>query len=455
MKRTSTLYRTALATIGLCAALSTTSAKDAATDPIRVDARLDRPVIYANQPGKVVVQISLQPDEIVSEGDRQPVNLALVLDRSGSMRGDKIRSAIEAARLAVGQLGPNDVISVVIYDNEIDTIAPAGRAEAEYRDSIRRALAGVTPRGNTAIYGGLTQAAAELRKFAREGYVNRMILLSDGLANQGPSSPSDFERLARAFAGEDFIVSTVGLGMDFNEDIMTSLASAGQGNTYFVETAADLPRIFQRELGDVLSVAATDIEITIEGREGIRIVKGIGREADLESETVARLRIPQVYGGLDKLALLELEVPAGKEGERRELVDVEVSYRLTKGGAVKRQQVVVPVIYSGVQEEVVQAVQSEVVINVAQNRIAETKTEAILLADEGNIAASGEVLRKVSDDLAADYDGYEMDAVLEAEAKPLEEDARDIQTSGMSNKKRKQMRSESYQTVNQQAVSAK
>ena len=86
MKRTSTLYRTALATIGLCAALSTTSAKDAATDPIRVDARLDRPVIYANQPGKVVVQISLQPDEIVSEGDRQPVNLALVLDRSGSMR---------------------------------------------------------------------------------------------------------------------------------------------------------------------------------------------------------------------------------------------------------------------------------------------------------------------------------------------------------------------------------
>ncbi|MGE9291829.1 MAG: vWA domain-containing protein, partial [Puniceicoccales bacterium] len=353
-------------------------------DPVRVDASLDRPIVYANQPERVVVQIELQPERIPSGAERAPVNLGLVLDRSGSMRGSKMRQAIEAAQLAVSQLGPRDIISVVIYDNEIDTIAPAGRAGEEYRETIRRELSGVTARGNTAIYGGLTQAAAEMRKFAKEGYVNRLILLSDGLANQGPSSPADFQRLARAFASEDFIVSTIGLGLDFNEDIMTSLAAAGQGNTYFVESPRDLPRIFERELGDVLSVAATDIEITVRSRSGIKVLRGIGREAEIEEGAVARVRLPQVYGGLDKLALLELEVPAGEEGERRELVDIEVTYRPAGGGEVLRQELVVPVTFSAAREEIAEAVRDEVVANVAQNRIAESKAKAIAYADAGD-----------------------------------------------------------------------
>ena len=419
-------------------------------EPIRVDARLDRPVVYANQSGKVVVQIELQPEKIASSQERVPVNLGLVLDRSGSMRGEKMRQAIEAARLAVSQLGPQDIISVVIYDNEIDTIAPAGKAAREYRESIRRELSLVTPRGNTAIYGGLTQAAAELRKFGKEGYVNRLILLSDGLANEGPSAPSDFGRLARAFANEDFIVSTIGLGLDFNEDIMTTLAAAGQGNTYFVETARDLPRIFERELGDVLSVAATDIEITIRSRDGIKVLRGIGREAEVEGDRVARVRMPQVYGGLDKLALVELEVPAGEAGERRELIDVEVSYRPASGGEMRRQQLVVPVTYSAAQEEVAKAVQEEVVVNVAENRIAESKVQAIAYADAGDLQSAGGILRAAAQDLHRDYDGYAVDEEVSSVSATTETEADEIESSGLSNRKRKEYRSDSYQTVNQQ-----
>lgn len=422
-------------------------------DSIKIDARLDRPVIHANQTGKVVVQIEILPDEIISRVDRAPVNLGLVLDRSGSMRGEKMDRAIDAARLAVAQLGPQDIISVVIYDNEIETIAPAGKAANEYRESIRRELAKVTARGNTAIYGGLTQAAAELRKFGKEGYVNRLILLSDGLANQGPSAPSDFERLANAFANEDFIVSTVGLGMDFNEDIMTTLAAAGQGNTYFVETAADLPRIFERELGDALNVAATDVEITVRGREGIRVVRGIGREAELDENRVARLRIPQVYGGWDKLALLELEVPPGKAGESRELIDIEVAYRVVGSDEVSKQVLVVPVTFSEAREKIVEAVQEDVVVNVASNRVAESKAQAIAFADKGDTDRASEVMRAAASDLVREYDSFGAAPTVAPMAAEVEEEAEEVSSLGLSNRKRKLYRSQSYQTVNQQQSS--
>jgi len=423
-------------------------------DPIRIDARLDRPVIYAGQPGKVVVQVEIRPAMIASEEDRPPVNLALVLDRSGSMRGEKIRQAIEAAQVAVGRLGPQDVVSVVIYDNEIDTIAPAGKAVREYRESIRRELAKVRARGNTAIYGGLTQAAAELRKFSKEGFINRLILLSDGLANQGPSTPADFERLATAFASEDFIVSTIGLGLDFNEDIMTSLAAAGQGNTYFVETAGDLPRIFERELGDILNVAATDLEITIRGREGIKILRGIGREAELGENGIARFRIPQVYGGLDKLALLELEVPEGAPGDRLDLVDIEVAYRVAGGDSIEQQEIVVPVRYSDQREQIAQSVENEVVANVANNVVAESKAQAIAFADAGDNGSAGEVLRQAADELVSEYDSYGAAPQVAPLAEEVEAEAEEVSSLGLSKRQRKIFRSESYQTVNQQEPAA-
>jgi len=227
-----------------------------AVEPLYIDAALDRPVVPADRDENVVVQIKIKPERIQSDGERSPVNLSLVLDRSGSMSGEKIRDAIEAAQIAVGRLGPRDLVSVIIYNHEVETLAESQYATSDNIASIRRALKKVKSGGNTAIYAGLNRAAAELRRKADSGYVNRMVLLSDGLANSGPSKVSDFRSLAQVFASEDIVVSTVGLGLDYNEDIMTTLAQAGQGNTYFCEDPRDLPRIFGAELGDALNVAA-------------------------------------------------------------------------------------------------------------------------------------------------------------------------------------------------------
>ncbi|MEM0965467.1 MAG: VWA domain-containing protein [Verrucomicrobiota bacterium] len=447
-----TLFKSVLAGLLIGGTVLGSASGNVAKDPVRIDVRLDRPVLHANQAGRVVVQIEVKPDEIDSEGQRTPVNLGLVLDRSSSMSGEKIVQAIEAASLAVGQLGPNDIVSVIVYDDTVDTIAPATKATREQRLSIQRMLERIRAKGSTALYYGLTQAAGELRKFSKDGYVNRLVLLSDGLANVGPSAPSDFQRLATSLAAEDLIVSTVGLGKNFNEDVMTTLAAAGQGNTYFVESARDLPRIFEQELGDVLSVAATDVEITIRSRDGVRVLRGIGREASIEDSRVATVKMPQVYGGLNKLALIEVEVPAGEEGKRLELVDVEVAYRLAGNENVIRQEVVVPVSFSAEEERVTSAVQTQVVTNVVENRLAESKMEAIKLADKGELGLAASSLRVAVDELTIEYEPYAAeDPVFEVgESVALEADR--IEEDGFSNKMRKQYRSESFQKVNQQSV---
>ncbi|HBR94668.1 MAG TPA: hypothetical protein DEA90_10940, partial [Opitutae bacterium] len=321
---------------------------------LQIDAALDRPVVPAQQPEDVVVQIKILPTRASDLIPRPPVNLSLVLDRSGSMSGQKIEQAIQAAELAVGRLGARDRVSVIIYDHDVETLVSSQVVTDEGLYAIKRALRRVSARGNTAIYAGLSQAAAELRRYRDAGYVNRMILLSDGLANRGPTEVADFRALGRALAGEDIVISTVGLGLGYNEDIMATLADAGQGNTYFVENADDLPRIFAGELGDALNVAATNIEIIVRPRGGARILKSLGREAELR-DGAARFRMPQVYSGLEKLALVEVRAPQGVVGAVEDLIDVEVNYLPAGSSQTRSQQVSVPIRYTDQVEQVVAA----------------------------------------------------------------------------------------------------
>ncbi len=445
-----TPIKATLLTLALACGFTATATAKTYTEILQVDAALDRPVVPANQVQDVVVQISIRPELVRSDRERPPVNLSLVLDRSGSMSGEKIEQAIQAAEVAVGRLGSRDRVSVIIYDNEVDTLVPSQFATRSNIAEIKRKLRRVTARGNTAIYAGLNQAAAELRRYSDEGYINRMVLLSDGLANSGPSSVADFRSLARALAGEDMVISTIGLGLGFNEDIMTTLAEAGQGNTYFVENADDLPRIFAGELGDALNVAATDIEIIVRPRGGARIIKSLGREAEIDGDT-ARFRMPQVYSGLDKLALLEIRAPEGSVGTVEDLIEIEINYVPAGETRARSQQVSVPITYTDEAEQVVAAARVDVAQNVVNNRIAEAKEEAIAYADAGDREEAANRLRGVVGQITSDY-GFLDEDVVAAPAAEMNAEADEVEEEGLSNAKRKTYRSDSYQSRNQQSV---
>ena len=230
----------------------------AKTEKVVCRVELDRGILPAGASQRAIVKVSLDAPTIRIKAERPPINLAIVLDRSGSMGSDqKLEKAKQAAIEALRRLSERDRFSLVIFDHEVETIVPP--QSASNTEWIESRIREIRARGNTALFSGVSQGAAEVRKHLGDHYVHRILLLSDGQANVGPRQPEDLGRLGAALMKEHIAVTTIGVGTDYNEDLMTRLAQQSDGNTYFVESSADLPRIFAAELGDVLSVFAREV----------------------------------------------------------------------------------------------------------------------------------------------------------------------------------------------------
>src|SRR5690242_13722405 len=250
-----------------------------AAEPITLTARLAQPVMKTGDHRTNFLRIGLNGCEPQPKADRTPVNVAFVIDRSGSMAGGRIAQARAAAVMAVKRLDPNDIASVVIFDDKIDVPVPA-RKVADHNYFIDR-IEQVGARGNTAIFAGVNAGAAEVRKFKDPHRLNRVVLLSDGQANVGPTLPKDFADLGRTLLAEGISVSTIGLGADYNEDLMLQLARAADGNHAFASAPTDLVQIFNREFDDVLASCAQMVAIDVELKPGVHAVRALSRDGTI------------------------------------------------------------------------------------------------------------------------------------------------------------------------------
>jgi Ca-activated chloride channel family protein len=190
--------------------------------PVNLRIELDRSVLPANQSNKAIIKLTLDAPRPPRKAKRPAVNLSIIIDKSGSMGGEKIKQAREAALEAVRRLNKDDVFSLITYDSQVHTVIPA--QQVENTQWIEDKIRGIRSGGNTALFAGVSQGANEIRKFLEKNHVNRMILLSDGLANIGPQSPAELGRLGASLVKEGISVTTIGMGNDFNEDLMTILA---------------------------------------------------------------------------------------------------------------------------------------------------------------------------------------------------------------------------------------
>lgn len=425
----------------------TAGARERAPDRVGCRVELDRTVLPVGANQRAVIKVTLEAPRPPERDARPPVNLTVVLDRSGSMGGEKLEKAKEAAIAALRRLGERDRFALVIYDHNVETLVPAQSASnAEWIEGrIRNIQAG----GNTALYGGVSQGAAEVRKHIEDRYVHRIILLSDGLANVGPSQPSDLERLGHSLMKESISVTTVGVGTDYNEDLMTRLSQASDGNAYFVEDSRDLPRIFAKELGDVLSVVAHRVVLEIECPKGVRPLRVIGRDARISDNRV-ELQLNQLYGGQEKYALIEVEVPAGQEDDVREIAEARCVYDSVLTQQQERSEGRVSARFSGnlekVSESVNQAVQQEFTYNV----IAEAKDKAVELVDQGRNEEAAKMLRATNASLKQQAEEYGYADDMQPLFKQVESDASTVEQKGLDKRGRKSFRTDSYTTRNQQ-----
>jgi Ca-activated chloride channel family protein len=230
-------------------------------------ARSDRRYIRSTHRSERFVLVELEAPPAPQQPTRDPVNLAFVLDRSGSMSGRKIELAKRAIETAVDRLLPTDRFAVVCYDERIDVVVEGTNASREAKTNAIERLKGIDARGSTDLGGGYLRGAEQVALGLVERGVNRVLLLTDGLANQGIVDPGELTRHASELRARGVTTTTFGVGEDFDEALLQSMADAGGGHFYFIGDAAQIEDLIASEVGELLQVVARNVVLEITAPE--------------------------------------------------------------------------------------------------------------------------------------------------------------------------------------------
>ena len=238
---------------------------------MNLNVQTDRTLIRATSQSTRYVLLSFTAPEPRQATSRAPVNIALVIDRSGSMGGKKIELARKAVVQALQMLRSTDRFSVVCYDHEVEVVVPSTLATSE---AVRNAIAqvqGLQARGNTDLGGGWLKGCEQIAQQMEPEQVGCCLLLSDGLANHGITDRDELAQHAQELRRRNVTTSTFGIGLDFDERLLEGMARAAAGHFYYIETAAQIPDFLTSELGETLETVARDVAVSVRAGEGIEI----------------------------------------------------------------------------------------------------------------------------------------------------------------------------------------
>ena len=405
----------------------------------------ERDLVYSGGSREVIVQVDLDAKKPDHGSKRAPMNLAVVLDRSGSMQGAKLEKAKQGACVAIDKLADDDFFSLVTFDNEAEVLLPPERVGGERnRDALKSRIDRIRTGGGTAIHAGVTLGAKQIRRNLDREFVNRIVLLSDGLANSGPSRPSDLADLGRDLRHDGMSVTTIGLGDDYNEDLMTALAEASNANYYYVRDAEKLPGIFAEELGSARTLVARGITIRITVPEGVRIREIIGLPEIKCGGRSADIALPEYFGGDKRRFLVRCGVES-KTTEPIEVAAVDLRYEPASGGNAEPQKKAANVRFTDEADKSATSQRAEIAreVSIMENRLA--KERAVKLADEGKSKDAAELLRSQAAKNGAAPAATQLPG-LALENRKLEEAAREVESQGQLGKAtRKQVQYENYQ----------
>lgn len=237
-------------------------------------ARSDRRFIRSAHRSERFVLVELEAPPSPRQAKRDPLNVAFVIDRSGSMSGQKLALARTAVETAVERLLPTDRFAVVAYDDRIDVVVESTTASREARTMAVERLRTIDARGSTNLGEGWLRGAEQVARAqaaASGAGVNRVLLLTDGLANQGMTDPAELTRHAAELRTRGITTTTFGVGEDFDESLLQSMADAGGGHFYFIADAAQIVDQIASEVGELLEVVARDATVEVTAPDGLGV----------------------------------------------------------------------------------------------------------------------------------------------------------------------------------------
>lgn len=247
------------------------------------------PIDSVNKTGYLYVEAKLGKF-LNDQAKRIPLNISIVIDRSGSMEGIKMGYAKKAAKGIIDQLKPEDIVSIVMYDTYVDTVqSPTHIIDKE---KIKARIDKIVPKASTNLWGGAEQGYQYVQKNYQAGFINRVLLISDGQANTGLTDSAMIRIKVQKYKDDNGIsISTFGVGLDYNETLMTDMAETGAGNYYFIDAPEKLTKIFNNELNGLLNIAAQNAELRIKLPKGIVLQKGYPLKFQQQGdEVIVKLR---------------------------------------------------------------------------------------------------------------------------------------------------------------------
>jgi Ca-activated chloride channel family protein len=234
---------------------------------------LDHEIILANQAQPVCFAIRFDAPTI-SKPRPHPAAFCLVLDRSGSMQGQPLANARQAAQLAVRNLRPEDHFSLVVFDDQAQVVIPL--QSAGDKDQFLRVISHIEAGGSTNLTGGWALGRDELKK-AAQGCSRRLLLLSDGQLNQGIVEPEAVRRVvASGLENQGIRTSCLGFGESYNEDLMTSLSQVTGGQFYDADSPERFSAIFESELEGLQKLAVQNLRVRFHRLEFCETVQLLG-----------------------------------------------------------------------------------------------------------------------------------------------------------------------------------
>lgn len=392
-------------------------------------------------------------------GARLPLEVSVVLDRSGSMSGKPLQKAIAATEVLLDALGPDDTVSVVVFDNKVSTaLEPAPLTDVA---AAKKVLKKIRPGGATALHAGWVRGCEHVAGRPNERVVRRVLLLTDGQANHGCTDPKKIIEQARKQGVDGVSTTTLGFGSDFNEDLLIGMAEASGGNFYYIETPEEATQVFAIEGEALTSIAAERVTLTITPKaKGVRIVEVLNRfpSRTLSEQWGVRpdkpgsppkppgggveIFIGEMYHAEDKHIAVRLEIDSGAElAKGVELAHVSFTYEPVPGerGEVREGAVSV----RGAVTKAKELADADTLRKIARIRVARTKERAVELSDARNHAEAARAFRELAEEIHER--GLDDEFDMAEELAQIEHFAAALGKAPLRGDDRKILRDQSYQ----------
>ncbi len=323
--------------------------------------------------------------------ERPAVNVALVIDRSGSMEGQPMIDAKKAAQNFVERLANGDSVSIVSFSDSVRVDFRSSVVTSENRQTIHRSIEQMYADGGTNISGGFEAGVNQISRSSNDRSIDRVILLTDGMPNYGLTSTEQLVDITRRYQREGVTLTAIGFGLHYNEDLMAAMADAGAGNYYYAKDREAVASAFSTEFQQLNSIVARRTRLQVELREGVRVAEVFGYPFEQNGQVV-EIPLAEFYSGQNKTILMQLQAATPEIGSMA-IADLRLDYEDSVKEEGVTQQVSLAAIVTDDSKLLETMLNKQVLTRVEEVQIARSVQVAMTQYKEGKADEAKKTLR--------------------------------------------------------------